>query len=97
VWGDEVPLAPDMEFADHGGMGARQGADDTAFGAAIGADGGDFDQDAVAMHGRSNGGRRNEDIAGEASLQMGIERISFGNYEAEAVAMHGQAADERVA
>ena len=86
-----------MEDADHGGMGTREGAEDAAFGAAIGADGGDFDQDAVAVHGGSDGGRRNEDIAGKASLQIGIERIGFGNYEAEAVAMHGEAADQRVA
>ena len=40
--------------------------------------------------------RRNEDIAGEADLQTGIERSGFGNHEAEAVTMHGQAAYEQV-
>ena len=54
----------------------------------------DFDEDAVAVHGRSDGMRRNEDIAGEARLETGIERRGVGNHEAEAVAMHGEAADE---
>ena len=94
---DVVMAVSVVEDADHGWMGAREGADDAAFGAAIGADGGDFDQYAVAVHGGSDGVRRNEDIAGEASFQTGIERSGFGNHEAEAVAMHGQAADEQVA
>ena len=94
---DVVVAVSVVEDADHGWMGARQRADDTAFGAAVGADGGDFDQDAVAVHGGSGGVRRNEDIAGEASLETVIERSGFGNHEAEAVAMHGQAADEQVA
>ena len=76
-------------------MRARQRADDAAFGAAVGADGGDFDENAVAVHGGTDGVRRNEDIAGEAGLETGIERRGFGNHEAEAVAMHGQAADEQ--
>src|ERR1039458_9834827 len=59
-------------------------------------DGGDFDEDAVAVHGGSGGVRRNEDIAGEAGLETGIERSGFGNHEAEAVAMHGQAAYKQV-
>src|ERR1017187_2353050 len=52
--------------AEDGRMRTRQGADDAAFGAAVGADGGDFDEDTVAVHGGSGGVRRNEDIAGEA-------------------------------
>src|ERR1019366_2140811 len=94
---DVVVAVSVVEDADHGGMGTREGAEDAAFGAAIGADGRDFDQDAVAVHGGSDGGRRNEDIAGKASLQISIERIGFGNDKAETVAMHGQAADKRVA
>ena len=39
---------------------------------------------------------RNEDIAGQAGLQTGIERSDFGNHEAEAVAMHGQAANQHI-
>ncbi len=86
-----------MEDADHGWMGTRQRADDAAFGASVGADGADFDQDTVAVHGRSGGVRSNEYIAGEAGLQIGIERSGVGNHEAEAVAMHRQAADKHVA
>src|SRR6266404_444373 len=98
VYGLDVVVAVSVvEDADEGRMGARQGANDSAFGAAIGAYGTDFDQDAVALHGGADGVRSNEDIAGETGLQMGIERSGVGNHEAEAVAMHGQAADKRVA
>ncbi len=94
---DVVVAMSAVEDADDGRMRAREGADDAAFGAAIAADGGDFDEDTVAVHGGSDGVRRNEDIAGEVGLKIRIERSGFGDDEAEAVAMHGQAADEKVA
>src|SRR6202521_4110296 len=98
VYGFDIVVAVSVvEDADHGRMGTRQRADDAAFGAPIGADGTDFDQDAVAVHGGSDRMRSNEDIAGEASFQTSIERSGVGNHEAEAVAMHGQAADKDVA
>ncbi len=86
---DVVVAVSVVEDADYRRMGTRQGADDAAFGAAIGTDGTDFDQDAVTVHGGCGGVRRNEDIAGETGLQTGIERSGVGNHEAEAVAMHG--------
>ncbi len=86
-----------VKDADDGGMGAREGADNAALGAAIVADGGDFDKNAVAVHGGADGVRRNEDIAVEAGFEIRIERRGFGNHKAEAVAMHGQASDEQVA
>ena len=91
---DVVVAMSVVEDADHGGMRARERSDNASFGAAIAANGGDFDQDAVSVHGRPDGVRRDEDIAGEAGLEIRIERSGFGNHEAEAVAMHGQAADE---
>ena len=65
---DVVVAVPVVEDADYGRVRTRQGADDAAFGAAVGADGGDFDEDAVAVHGGPGGMRRNEDIAGEAGF-----------------------------
>jgi hypothetical protein len=93
---DVVVTVSVVEDADDGGMGAGQGAEDAAFGAAIGADGSYFDEDAIAVHGGSDGVRGNEDVAGEARFQIGIERVGFGDDEAIAVAMHGEAADEEI-
>ena len=86
-----------MEDADHSRMGARQRAQDAAFGAAIGTNVADFDEDAVAVHGRADGMWRNKDVAGQTGLETRIERSGFRDHEAEAVAMHGQAANEGVA
>jgi hypothetical protein len=55
-----------------------------------------FDEHAIAVHRRSDGVRGNEDIAGEARFQAGIERVGFRDDEAVAVAMHGEAADEEI-
>src|SRR5882762_10851536 len=57
---DVVVTVSVVEDADYRRMGTRQRADDAAFGAAIGADGTDFDQDAVAVHGGSGGMRSDE-------------------------------------
>src|SRR6266849_6375818 len=94
---DVVVAVSVVEDADYRRMGTRQGANDAAFGASIGTDGTDFDQDAVAVHGGSGGVRSNENIAGETGFQIGIERSGVGDDEAEAVAMHGQTADKHVA
>ncbi len=91
---DVIAAVSVMEDADHGRMRARKRPDDAPFGATVGADGGDIDQHAVPMHGRADGMRRDEDVAGEASLEIGIKRRSFGDHEAKAVAVHGEAADE---
>ena len=79
------------------GWARESGAKDAAFGTAIGTDGGDFDQNAVAVHRGADGVRRDEDIASQAGFQTSVERSGFGNREAEAVAMHGQPADQQVA
>jgi hypothetical protein len=77
-------------------MGAADGTNDVAFGAAVGTKGCDLDQDAIAVHGRADEGRRDEDIAGKARLQIGIEGIRFGDDETVAIAMHAEASDEHV-
>ena len=52
VYGLDVVVAVSVvEDADHGRMSTRQRADDAAFRASVGADGADFYQHAVAVHG----------------------------------------------
>ena len=54
-----------MEDADNRGVSAVHCADDAAFGAAVGADVGDFHQDLVAVHGGADLVWGNEDVTGE--------------------------------
>ena len=48
------------------------------------------------MHGRADGGRRNENVPTQPGLQLFIERACLGNDEAISVTVHGQAADHHV-
>ena len=85
-----------VEEADYGGMGAMERAHDATLGATIGTNSGDFDQHAIAVHRRTDGRRRDENISGQASLQAFIEQARVGYDKAEAVAMHAQAAHDQV-
>ena len=59
-----VLAAPaDVEFADHGGVGALEHLDDLAIGAAVGLDARDAHHHAVAVHGLFGRFGRNEDVA----------------------------------
>src|SRR5713101_3618059 len=86
VRGDEVPRAPDMEFADHGGMGPRQHLENFSIGAAIGLDAGDPHQGAVAVHGAARG------TGGDVDIALDAFDGTIRNQEAVAVAMHVEAA-----
>ena len=79
-----------MEDTNHRGVGAVDGADDAAFGAAVGTDVSDFDQDLIAVHGGADLVRGDEDVAGESGFQGGAQRFGVGDDEAEAVAVHGE-------
>src|SRR5579864_8734135 len=81
-----------VEGADHGGMGASQHAQDSAFGAAIGANGGNFHQHAIAVHGRTDGARRNVDVAADALPHF----IVLRDHKTVTVAVHGQASGQGV-
>ena len=88
VGGDDVAAAAsDLEFADHGGVGAFQHLDDFAIGAASGFDAGDADDDAVAMHGLFGGVGRDEDVSGDP------RNGAFGDQEAVAIAVEVEASD----
>ena len=76
-------MAAVVEDADHGRVRARQRTDDAAFGAAVGADGANFNQYAVAVHRGSNGVRRNEDVSSQASFETVVERGNFWNDKAD--------------
>ena len=94
VYGLDVVMAASVvENAYYRWMRPRQGTQDAAFSSAVGADGGDFHQYAVAVHGGSDGVWCNENVASEASFETFVERRGFGDHEAKAVAMHGEAAD----
>ena len=96
VHGPDIVLAVVVECPDDGGVSASEHAENAAFRPAIVAQGGDFDQHAVAVHGRADRRGRNEDIAREHSLQTRIQRLGVGNYKAIAVAVHGEAANHHV-
>ncbi len=72
------------------------GADDAPFGASVGADVGDVHEHHVSVHGVADLVRRNEDVAGDALLELCGERFGVGNDEAEAVAVHGEASGDEI-
>ena len=94
---DVIVAAIVVENADHGRMGAGDGAQDAALGAAIRPERHYFDEHAVTVHGRAGGGRRNKNIASKAGFKIWIERSGVRNYEAVTVAMHAEAPDQHVA
>src|ERR1700680_1499137 len=77
-------------------MSADDGANDAAFGAAIGSDRADLYQHAVPVHRRAYGGRRDENIPGELRVEACVERGGVGGDEPVAVAMHAQFSDKNV-
>ena len=48
------------------------------------------------MHGIADEVRRDEDVAGEARLERGVQGFCVGNDEPEAVAMHRKAAGDQI-
>ena len=80
-----------MEGADDGGIAAAEHAQDAAFGAAVVLLAAQLDQHLVAVHGRADGLRVDEDVAADRAALAGV-----GNDEAVAVAMHGQASGDEV-
>src|SRR5271165_2580581 len=85
-----VPRAV-MERADDAGIAAAQHAQDAAFGAAVFLLAAKFHQDLVAVHGRADGLRVDEDVAGDGAALAGV-----GDDEAVAVAVHRQASGDEV-
>ena len=85
-----------MEEANHGGMGAMKRAHDATLSASVGTNSGDLDQHAIAVHGRTNRRRRNENISAEPGFQAFIERAGIGYHKAKAVAVHAQLAHDQV-
>ena len=82
-----LPTAPNLELADHRGVGALEHLDDFAIGAAIGLDAGDARHHAIAVHGLRRGVRRDEDVSGDS-----LDR-PFGNDESVTIPVHVQTAD----
>ncbi len=93
---DVVPPAAIVKFPHDGRVSPSDQAQDTAFGAAVRTNVADLDDHAIAVHGRSHGRRRNEDVSHQSCLQARLERIGFRNYKTEAVAMHGQPSHRHV-
>ncbi len=77
-------------------MGAHHRPDDAAFSAAIGTNRHNVDQHAVAMHGVSDGVRRDEDIPRQSRLKRRTQRTRLGDDEAESVAVHAEASDNQI-
>ena len=73
------------------GLPRREHAQDAAFGAAVVVLATKLDQHLVAVHGRADGLRVDEDVAADRAALPGI-----GDDEAVAVAMHGQASGDQV-
>jgi hypothetical protein len=88
---------PIVEDANYRGMSSRQRADYASVSAAVITDVCNFNEDTIAVHGRSDcvGGYKN--IPRKAGLHTFIERSGFWNDEAVAVAVHGQTANNLVA
>ena len=61
-----------MEGANHGGITAGEHAQDAAFGAAVVLLAAEFDQHLVAVHGRADGVRRNEDTPSRVLLRAAL-------------------------
>ena len=76
-----------MENSDDGGMSTINRPNNPPFGPSTVPNVDDLDQHAIAMHGRTNGMRRDENVAGQSRLQIGGSRSQVGNHEPEAVAM----------
>ena len=71
-------------------------AHDAALGAAIRTNIDDFYQHAIAVHGRTHSGRRDENISRQARLEAFVERAGFGDHKAETITMHAQTADRHI-
>ena len=80
-----------MKGADNGWIASGEHAQDAALGAAVFLLAAEFDQHLIAVHGRADGGRRDEDVAFDRGALIGI-----GDDKAVAVAMHGEAAGDEV-
>src|SRR5579862_5310270 len=72
------------------------GADDAPFGASVGADVSEVDEDEISVHGVADLVRRDEDVAGQFRSQRGVQRFCVGDNEAESVAVHGEASGDEV-
>jgi hypothetical protein len=94
--GDVVAAWAVVEDAYDGGMSAVDRADNATFGAAVGSYVDDFNQNEVAVHGGTNGWRRDKDIAGEPGFQRLIEGSGVGSDKAEAIAMHTELSYDHV-
>ena len=77
-------------------MGARHGADDSTFGAAVGLDGETSTRTRSPCIDEPTACGGNENVAGQASLEARIDRVASGS-RAEAVAVHGETTDQQVA
>ena len=77
-------------------MRAHYRSHDAAFGAAIGTNGADVDQHAVAVHGVADGVGRDEDVSHETRLERRTQRACIRDDEAETVAVHGEASDDQI-
>lgn len=85
-----------MKRSHHRRVCAVHGTNDAAFGAAVGADVGNFHQHAVAVHRGADKRRRDENVTGKARLQARVESCRIRRDETESVAVHAEAADQRV-
>ena len=77
-------------------MRAHHRPHDTALGAAIGTNGDDVDQHAVAVHGVADGVRGDEDIPRQTRLKGRTQRAGVGDNKAKAVAVHGETSNDQV-
>src|SRR5271169_6394907 len=85
-----------VKSPDHRGMRAYHRAHDAAFGAAIGTNGGDVDQHAVAVHRVADYVGCYKNIPNETRFERRTQRACIWDDEAKAVAMHGEASDNQI-
>ena len=69
---------------------------DAPLGAAIRTNIANFDDHAIAVHGRSHSRRRNKDVSHQPGFQACLERVGFRNYKSEAIPMHAQPSHRHV-
>ena len=85
-----------VESSNDGRVSPAHRPDNTSFGPAVGTDGANLNQHAVAVHGGTDKRRWDENIPGKARFQGFIECAGIGDDEAEAIAMHAEASFQHI-
>src|ERR1700692_3228116 len=85
-----------VKNADNCRMSAIYRTHNASLGPAIISDIRDFNQHAIAVHRRADGMRGNENISGEAALQIRSSRSGIRDDETESIAMKAQLSRDKI-